>query len=69
MFRIPVVRRSQKSVPQNRTAVVGISDGCGVSFVAGSLAWSLSLQLCPQLILPSPSMACHLSLRRVVNTH
>ena len=44
MFRIPVTRKPQKPVPQQRTAVAGIADGCGVSFVAGSLAWKLSLR-------------------------
>ena len=44
MFRIPVTRKPQKAVPQHRTAVVGIADGCGVSFIAGSLAWQLALR-------------------------
>ena len=38
MFRIPVVRRAEKPVPQQRTAVAGASPGCGVSFVSGLLA-------------------------------
>ncbi len=42
MFRIPVTRKSQKPVPQYRIAVAGTADGCGVSFIAGSLAWKLS---------------------------
>ncbi len=38
MFRIPVVRKQEKLVPQQRTAVAGLSPGCGVSFAAGLLA-------------------------------
>lgn len=38
MFRIPVVRRMEKPVLQQRTAVVGTSPCCGVSFVSGLLA-------------------------------
>jgi len=35
MFRIPVERRPQKPVPQERTAVTGLVPGCGASFAAG----------------------------------
>ena len=38
MFRIPVVRKQEKPVPQQRTAVAGLSPGCGVSFVSGLVA-------------------------------
>ena len=44
MFRIPVVRISHKPVPQHRTAVAGITAGCGTSFIAGSIAWFKSLK-------------------------
>ena len=47
MFRIPVIRKPEKLLPQDRTAVVGLSSGCGVSFVAGLLA-------CGIAALPSP---------------
>ena len=40
MYRIPLKRHSDKPIVQLRTAVVGAADGCGASFVAGSLALS-----------------------------
>ena len=42
MFRIPVVRKQEKLLQQERTAAVGIFPGCGVSFVSGLLAAGLS---------------------------
>ena len=42
MFRMPVVRKQEKIVPQQRTAVAGVFPGCGVSFVSGLLAAGLA---------------------------
>ena len=38
MFRIPVVRKQEKLISQQRTAVAGVFPGCGVSFVSALLA-------------------------------
>ena len=37
MFRIPVVRKQEKLISQQRTAVAGVFPGCGVSFVSALL--------------------------------
>ena len=42
MYRIPVKRRPEKAIVQERIAVVGLSRGCGTSFAAGVLACRLA---------------------------
>ena len=42
MYRIPVKRKPEKAIVQERTAVVCLTRGCGTSFVAGVLACRLA---------------------------